>query len=133
MELHARGYKSVYLNKDLSAGLAPESSSGYIRQRQRWAKGGAQVFMLDNPLFKKGLGLSQRVNYLASVLYFFHGLPRIVYLAAPLSYLFFGYTMLVTDVGTSLISSPTTRELTIAFNMTSKGYRNPFGAMSTRR
>jgi cellulose synthase (UDP-forming) len=127
MELHARGYKSVYLNKDLSAGLAPESSSGYIRQRQRWAKGGAQVFMLDNPLFKKGLGLSQRVNYLASVLYFFHGLPRIVYLAAPLSYLFFGYTMLVTDVGTLLnFFIPHYAGAVIAFNMTSKGYRNPF-------
>lgn len=127
MELHARGFKSVYLNKDLSAGLAPESSASYIRQRQRWAKGGAQVFMLDNPLFKKGLDARQRVNYLASVLYFFHGLPRIVYLAAPLSYLLFAYPILVTDAGTLLnFFVPHYAASVIAFNMISKGFRNPF-------
>ncbi|HXI09277.1 MAG TPA: glycosyltransferase [Thermodesulfobacteriota bacterium] len=127
MVLHARGYRSVYLNRDLSAGLAPESSASYIRQRQRWAKGGVQVFMLDNPLLKKGLTPAQRLNYLASVLYFFHGMPRIVYLAAPLSYLLFGYPMLVTDAGTLLnFFVPHYAASVIAFNAVSKGYRNPF-------
>ncbi len=71
MVLHSKGYKSVFINKDLSAGLAPESCAGYLRQRQRWTKGGIQVFILDNPLIKRGLSLRQRLEYFASVIYFF--------------------------------------------------------------
>ncbi|HLF86291.1 MAG TPA: glycosyltransferase, partial [Nitrospiria bacterium] len=36
MELHSRGYKSYYVNKDLSAGLSPESYTSYLKQRKRW-------------------------------------------------------------------------------------------------
>lgn len=127
MELHSRGYKSFYVNKDLSAGLSPESFASYLKQRKRWARGGVQIFILDNPLFKKGLNIHQRLNYFASSVYFFHGLPRLVYLTAPLSYLFFGYAPLLSDVRTLLnfflshyIAS------TMAFAMVSKGHRNAF-------
>jgi len=127
MELHSRGYKSVYVNTDLSAGLSPESASGYLRQRERWAKGGIQVFVLDNPVIKRGLGLHQRLNYLASVLYFFNGLPRLVYLAAPLAYLLFKYPPLMADLRTLLgYYVPHYVATIIAFNMVSKGHRNPF-------
>ncbi len=127
MELHSRGYKSFYVNKDLSAGLSPESYSSYLKQRKRWARGGVQIFILDNPLFKKGLTLHQRLNYLASVVYFFHGLPRIIYLAAPLSYLLAGYAPLIADAGqllTLFLSHYVAS--TVAFNMVARGHRNPF-------
>jgi cellulose synthase (UDP-forming) len=127
MELHSRGYKSCYVNKDLAAGLSPESYASYLKQRKRWARGGVQIFILDNPILKKGLTLHQRLNYFASVVYFFHGLPRLIYLTAPLSYLLFGYPPLMADIWTLLnlfvshyIGS------TIAFNRVSKGHRNPF-------
>jgi cellulose synthase/poly-beta-1,6-N-acetylglucosamine synthase-like glycosyltransferase len=45
--------KSRYLNRVLSAGLAPESRRAYLKQRARWAKGAMQVFLKDNPLCKK--------------------------------------------------------------------------------
>lgn len=127
MELHARGYRSVYLNKDLSAGLSPESSAGYIKQRQRWAKGGVQVFLLDNPLLKKGLSFHQRLQYLASLIYFFHGFPRVIYLSAPLAYLLFSYHPLAADIKTLLYYFlPHYAATLIAFGMVSKGFRNPF-------
>ena len=127
MELHGKGYTSIFYNRDLSAGLAPESYESYLKQRRRWATGGIQIFLSHNPLFKRGLSFHQRLNYLASIIYFFHGLPRVVYLTAPLSYLFLGYAPLVADLKTLLhyflahyIAS------TIAFNYVGKGYRNPF-------
>ena len=127
MELHSRGYKSHYVNKDLAAGLSPESYASYLKQRKRWARGGVQIFILDNPILKKGLTLHQRFNYLASVVYFFHGLPRLIYISAPLSFLLFSYPPLMADIRTLLnfflshyIAS------TIAFNTVSKGHRNPF-------
>ena len=51
MILHSKGYKSVYLKKILVAGLAPESYRSYLKQRQRWTRGGIQVFLMDNPLW----------------------------------------------------------------------------------
>lgn len=127
MELHSMGYKSVYVNKDLSAGLSPESVAGYLKQRSRWAQGGIQVFMLDNPLLKKGLGLKQRIQYLASVIFFFHGLPRIIFLAAPIAYLLFSYPPLVTDLYSLMrYFIPHYAATIIAFNMAGRGYRNPF-------
>lgn len=87
--LHARGYRSHYVNKDLAAGLAPEDFVSYLKQRKRWARGCFQVLLRANPLFVRGLTPSQRINYFASIFYFMHGLPRLVFLLAPLSYLLF--------------------------------------------
>ncbi|MEE9231170.1 MAG: glycosyltransferase [Acidobacteriota bacterium] len=87
--LHGRGYRSVYVNKDLAAGLAPEDFSSYLHQRQRWARGCFQVFLRANPLWARGLTLSQRICYFASIFYFLHGLPRLIFLLAPLTYLLF--------------------------------------------
>ena len=87
--LHAAGYKSVYLNETLASGLMPENFEGYTQQRARWATGTAQVLVRDNPLFKSGLSWAQRVDYYGSINYFFLGLPRIIYLIAPLSWLMF--------------------------------------------
>lgn len=89
MNLHAKGYKSCYLNRVLSAGLMPETFEGYLKQRKRWAMGCIQVLLRDNPLTKRGLTLSQRLDYFGSIFYFFFGLPRVICLIAPLSSLLF--------------------------------------------
>jgi cellulose synthase (UDP-forming) len=88
--LHARGWKSCYVNETLSAGLSPESQRSYLKQRERWTMGAVQTFLRANPLITRGLSLAQRIDYLGSIYYFFHGIPRVIYLAAPLAYLFFG-------------------------------------------
>jgi cellulose synthase (UDP-forming) len=127
LELHAKGYRSVYLNKDLSAGLAPESCAGYINQRKRWTKAGVQIFLFHNPLFKKGLTLGQRLNYFATIYYFFHGIPRIVYLAWPLTYLLFNIPPFIAHIPT-LVHYFLAHYIPsiIAINMVSKRHRNPF-------
>jgi cellulose synthase (UDP-forming) len=88
--LHSRGWKSRYLDEVLSAGLTPESHRSYLRQKERWAMGAVQTFLRENPLLKKGLSCMQRIDYFASIYYFLNGMPRIIYLAAPLSFLLLG-------------------------------------------
>ena len=90
LKLNRAGYDTAYLAVPQAAGLATESLSRHIGQRIRWARGMAQIFRLDNPLFGKGLNLGQRMCYLNAMLHFFYGLPRIVFLTAPLAFLFFG-------------------------------------------
>lgn len=87
LRMHARGWKSAYINIAQAAGLATESLSAHVGQRIRWARGMAQIFRVDNPFFKKGLKPGQRICYSNAMLHFFYGLPRIVFLTSPLGYL----------------------------------------------
>ncbi|HVT35518.1 MAG TPA: UDP-forming cellulose synthase catalytic subunit [Nevskiaceae bacterium] len=89
LRLQRLGWNTAYLNLTQAAGLATESLSSHIGQRIRWARGMAQIFRIDNPLFGRGLKLFQRLCYTNAMLHFFHGIPRIVFLTAPLSYLYF--------------------------------------------
>lgn len=87
LRLHRRGWNSAYLRIPLAAGLATESLSAHIGQRIRWARGMAQIFRTDNPLLGKGLSLFQRICYANAMLHFLSGLPRLVFLTAPLAFL----------------------------------------------
>lgn len=89
LKMHRHGYNTAYISVPQAAGLATESLSIHVGQRIRWARGMAQIFRLDNPLFGKGLSFMQRLCYSNAMLHFFYGLPRMVFLLAPLSYLFF--------------------------------------------
>ncbi|MES2682862.1 MAG: UDP-forming cellulose synthase catalytic subunit [Pseudomonadota bacterium] len=89
LKMHRKGWTTAYLNIPQAAGLATESLSAHVGQRIRWARGMAQIFRIDNPLFGRGLTWGQRLCYSNAMLHFFYGLPRVVFLTAPLSYLFF--------------------------------------------
>jgi cellulose synthase (UDP-forming) len=89
LKMHRRGWCTGYLNIAQAAGLATESLSAHVGQRIRWARGMAQIFRIDNPLLGRGLSFGQRICYANAMLHFFYGLPRIIFLTAPLSYLFF--------------------------------------------
>lgn len=96
--MHAAGWKSVYVNRDLAVGLAAENLASYLVQRRRWMLGCLQIFFRDNPLFCRGLSLRQRVGYFASLYHFFYPLPRIVFAVTPLFYLFFHLHPILSEV-----------------------------------
>jgi cellulose synthase (UDP-forming) len=100
LKLHRLGYNSAYLNQPLAAGLATESLSAHVGQRIRWARGMAQIFRLDNPLLGPGLTIWQRLCYATAMLHFFFGLPRLVFLTAPMAYLFFELHVINSTAGT---------------------------------
>lgn len=89
LRLHRKGYTSAYIRFPLSAGLATESLSSHIGQRIRWARGMIQIFRTDNPLTGRGLTLPQRLCYANAMLHFLSGLPRLIYMVAPLAFLVF--------------------------------------------
>lgn len=90
LALHARGYRSVYLNEALISGLQPETFASFIVQRARWAQGMIQIFLLRNPLRLKGLSLPQRLCYFSNAFFWFFCYARLVFLFAPVMYLVFG-------------------------------------------
>lgn len=87
--LHARGYRSVYFERPMICGLSPESYDDYIIQRQRWAQGMLQMFLMSNPLFQPGLTAAQRLCYFNSCFFWFFGIARFIYFIAPATFLLF--------------------------------------------
>ena len=92
LRLHSKGYESVYYDKIMVAGLAPEMFSAYVGQQVRWARGMAQILRLENPLFNRKLKLTipQRICYFSATSHFFFGFPRLMYAIAPALFLVFG-------------------------------------------
>ncbi len=90
LRLHKLGYETVYYDKIMVAGLAPDTFSAYVGQQIRWARGMAQILRLEKPLFNGKLSLSQRLCYTSSTSHFFYGFPRLMYAIAPVLYLLGG-------------------------------------------
>lgn len=91
IQLSAKGYRLVYLNEKLSAGLAAENIAAYATQRLRWARGTLQAFFIDsNPLTIAGLSPIQRIAHFEGLLHWFTSLSRVGFLFMPLAYTFLG-------------------------------------------
>ena len=90
MRLHALGWRTVYHHEILARGLAPEDLGTMLHQRLRWSQGTLQVMLKENPLFQRGLSLGQRLMYFATMWSYLSGFAAVVYIAAPVLYLFFG-------------------------------------------
>lgn len=99
VELHSRGWKSVYVDKPLIAGLQPATFASFIGQRSRWAQGMMQILILRMPFIKRGLSIPQRLSYMSSTLFWLFPFPRTMFLIAPLFYLFFGLEIFTASGG----------------------------------
>lgn len=96
--LHARGWTSVFVDKDLAVGLTAENVASYLVQRRRWMLGCLQIFFKDNPLLCRGLSLRHRLGYFASLYYFFFPAARVIFWITPLYFLFFHLHPIFSDV-----------------------------------
>ncbi len=97
LELHSRGWNSLYVDKPMIAGLQPETFSSFIGQRSRWCQGMVQILLLKNPLFKQGLTLAQRLCYLSSSMFWLFPLSRMVFIFAPMLFIFFGMKIYIAN------------------------------------
>jgi cellulose synthase (UDP-forming) len=89
IRLAAKGYRVLYLNEKLSAGLAADNIAVQALQRTRWAQGTLQAFFIkSNPLTIPGLNLLQRLAHLEGLLHWFTSLARVGLLFMPLAYAF---------------------------------------------
>lgn len=87
--IHQKGGKSVYVGKVLAEGLAPEDFLSYYKQQFRWARGSLEVVFRYNPLFRRGLSFSQRLQYLSSASFYVSGVIVLLNAAMPLMYFYF--------------------------------------------
>lgn len=92
--LHEHGWESVYYNKVLAQGRAPETIPAFFHQQSRWAMGGFSLFFKHNPLFIQQLSTDQKLQYLFSNIHYFSAFSILIYLFLPINYMFTGeYSM----------------------------------------
>lgn len=127
LKLNRRGWSSAFIDRPLASGLSTETLSAHIGQRIRWARGMIQIFRVDNPLFGKGLTLPQRLCFFNAMLHFLHGAPRIIFLLAPLPYMFADiYIIYATAAAVFAYVVPHMVHTAMTNQILQRGYRYPF-------
>jgi len=91
-----RGYRTAFFNRPMVSGLQPETFSGFILQRMRWAQGMIQIFVLDNVWLHSGLTIMQRALFTNFAFYWLFPVSRAILLAMPPLFLLFGFNVAVT-------------------------------------
>lgn len=85
--IHEKKWKSVYVDEVLAeGGLAPEDFLSYYKQQFRWARGSLEVIFKYNPLFRRGLTMSQRAGSTSRQLPYLSGLIVLLNATLPLIY-----------------------------------------------
>jgi cellulose synthase (UDP-forming) len=90
--LHAKGWRTDYVNQPYVVGMGPETLPAYFTQQMRWAMGtlavGLQVGrrLLTHP---RDLRPAQWFEYLLSGSYYFVGIANFIFMLAPIMFMLF--------------------------------------------
>jgi len=87
LRMHAKGWKSLFVNERLIAAIAADDVTSFNTQRLRWGEGNLGIFAFDNPLTIKGLTFAQRLCYLGSMLSWTTGVQKLLIYATPIAML----------------------------------------------
>jgi cellulose synthase (UDP-forming) len=91
VKLLSCGYKTRYLNEQLSVGLAAESNAVLHDQRNRWCRGSLQILFTDfGPLRRNGLRFIHRILFLQTH-WVMSSVTPLSYLLCPILFLWFGW------------------------------------------
>jgi cellulose synthase (UDP-forming) len=104
IQLHRRGWRSVFVSETLARGIAPDNLLAYFKQQFRWSYGGFEV-LLRGGLFRRrtGLTLDQRFQYLLTGTNYLLSLSVLVFMFVPSMYLLFGVSPVEANTTTWLL------------------------------
>ena len=74
MQMHAKGWKSVYVPKILTRGLVPATLAAYYKQQVKWARGTFELLFTAYPKLFTDFTWRQKIHYLTLPLYYLFGL-----------------------------------------------------------
>lgn len=90
------GYEIAYVAEPLADGLGPEDFDSYFSQQLRWATGCLEL-LLRRPSLWRGLGWTQRWQFLVATSYWLTGWTILIYLSLPVLRLGFGLQPIGSD------------------------------------
>ncbi len=88
MQLHAKGWKSVYVPEILTRGLVPATLSAYYKQQLKWSRGTFELLFVTYPKLFTKFTWQQKLHYFTLPLYYLFGLFDLLSIAVPILSLF---------------------------------------------
>ncbi len=64
LELHRRGWRTVFVPKVVTQGLTPDRLGPFLKQQFRWSSGGWEILLIGGVLKSHRLTLSQKIQYM---------------------------------------------------------------------
>ncbi len=105
MQLHAKGWKSVYVPAVLARGLVPATLSAYYKQQMKWARGVFELFFTSYfKLFFK-FNWRQKLHYGLIPLFYLSGFIFLINFLIPIISLFTGLYPIRMDLSNFLVVS----------------------------
>lgn len=92
------GYVSLGVDDGLASGMSVTDLPGLIQQRIRWGRGVIATLRKMNIFISKDLSFGQKMNYWASMWYWYAPFKRLMYIMSPLLYGVFGITVVKCDL-----------------------------------
>ncbi|MEO1450699.1 MAG: glycosyltransferase, partial [Bacteroidota bacterium] len=99
MQLHAKGWRSVYVPEPLTRGLVPATLSAYYKQQLKWSRGTLELLMRVFPRLIKGFSPRQILHYLSLPLHFLFGLVWLIDFLVPILSLFLARVPIMVELG----------------------------------
>jgi cellulose synthase (UDP-forming) len=84
MQLHAKGWKSVYVPEVLTRGLVPATLSSYYKQQLKWSRGTFELLFRTLPHLWSKFTWRQKIHYFTIPLYFLFGLINLIDILIPI-------------------------------------------------
>lgn len=89
--IERKGYVSLGIGEALASGMNANTLHSLVQQRTRWARGVIATGRKMHIYTAKDLSFPQKMNYWASVWYWYAPLKRLVYIMSPILYATFGF------------------------------------------
>ena len=101
--IEKKGYVSLGLGEPLASGVSASNLRDLIQQRVRWARGVIQTGRKMHIYTSHDLTFAQKMNYWASIWYWYAPLKRLIYIMSPIMYAVFGFQVLKCTLPTILL------------------------------
>lgn len=89
--IEKKQYVSLGTGQPLASGLSPQDLKDLVQQRTRWARGVIATGRKMHIFSASQLNFSQKMNYWASIWYWYAPLKRLIYIMSPILYAAFGF------------------------------------------
>lgn len=84
MQLHAKGWKSIYVPVVQARGLVPSTLSAYYKQQLKWSRGVFDLFVTSYPKLFKHFSLRQKLHYGVIPVHYLSGIVFLINFLIPI-------------------------------------------------
>ncbi len=98
MQIHAKGWKSIYLPSILTRGLVPATLSSYYKQQLKWSRGTWELLLVTYPRLFTKFTWRQKLHYFLLPFHYLCGIIFFLNFLIPVISLFTGYIPLRMDI-----------------------------------